>query len=358
MMVDGKDIRKWTSIIIIVALGVLTFILLRPVIMSILAGLILAYIFFPLYNKIKGKVKNDSLAASLVSGIILLIIMVPLWFVIPVMVDQVFAIFQSSQQLDIQSFIRNLFPGASDGFIVQATLTINSVISKMSAGLLNSMVDIFLNTMTILLHLFIVGFVFFYTLRDANKLKELARSVSPLDKPKEKVLTKQFTDITNSLIYGQVIIGVVQGILAGIGLFIFGVPNALVLALVATLASVIPIIGPGLVWVPITIYLFIIGSPGAAIGYLIYNFVVVFAFADNILRYQIVSKRARVPPVLVLVGMIGGLFIFGVLGLIIGPLILAYFITFLQSYKEETKFTLLEKDKKPLRPFRKLVKSK
>jgi len=357
-MVDGRDTRKWASIILIIVFGILSFILLRPVLLSIFAGLILAYAFFPLYNKIKTKVKNESLAASIISTLVLLIIIVPLWFVIPLIIDQVFDIFRASQELNIHSSVRNLFPGSSDAFVVQATVTLNSVISKMSSALLNSMVDIFLNAMTILLHLFIVGFVFFYSLRDAEKLKKLAKDISPLDKSKERVLSKKFKDITSSLIYGQVVVGIAQGALVGIGLFIFGVPNALILTLLATVLSIIPIIGPGLVWMPITLYLFFIGSPGTAVGYLIYNLIFVFALADNILRYHIISRRARLSPVIVLVGMIGGLFIFGLLGLILGPLILAYFITFLQSYKEESTYNLLEKEKKPLRPFGNIIKSR
>ena len=176
-------------------------------------------------------------------------------------------------------------------------------------------------------------FVFFFTIRDTEKLQGFVKSLSPLSVVKEQQLIKHFKDITNSIVYGQIIIGIAQGILAGLGLLLFGVPNALILTLLATVLAIIPIVGPTLVWVPVTIYLLIKGSAVVAVAFFIYNAVIVNGI-DNILRPYIVSKNTDISPVVILVGMIGGLFIFGILGLIIGPLILAYFLVFLQAYQE------------------------
>ena len=122
------------------------------------------------------------------------------------------------------------------------------------------------------------------------------------------------------------------------------IPHALLFAAMAIMLSIIPLIGPFIIWVPALIYLFIQGNTLSAVIFLIYNIVIV-SNIDNILRIYILSKRTNLSTVIVLIGMIGGLFIFGILGLIIGPLLLAYFITFLHAYKDNTLSSLFNKEK-------------
>jgi predicted PurR-regulated permease PerM len=176
-------------------------------------------------------------------------------------------------------------------------------------------------------------------LKEEETLREFVSGLSPLNKTHEKTLIKQFSDITKTLIYGQFVIGLVQGIFAGIGFFVFKVPNALVLTVAAIVFSLIPVIGPSPVYIPVAIIMLLSGNPVIAIIFLIYNILVV-STVDNILRINLISRKTKMSQVIVLIGMIGGLFIFGVLGLILGPLILAYFITFLEAYKNRTLASL------------------
>ena len=149
----------------------------------------------------------------------------------------------------------------------------------------------------------------------------------------EKKLFKSSRNITLSVIYGQVFIGLIQGVITGIGFFIFNVNNALFLTLLASLAGIFPVIGTTIIWLPVAIYLFIGDNTLASIGVAVFG---VFASSiDNILRPMIVSRRARMHPLILLVGMIGGLFFFGILGFILGPLILAYIFIILETYRTE-----------------------
>jgi predicted PurR-regulated permease PerM len=124
---------------------------------------------------------------------------------------------------------------------------------------------------------------------------------------------------------------------------VFKVPNALILTVVATISSVIPLIGPGLVYVPATIYLGVTGEPFLAIIYLLYNLLIV-STVDNLIRAHLISRKTKASQAVILVGMISGLFVFGLLGLIIGPLVLIYFITFLKAYKDKTLSSLFSAD--------------
>ncbi|HLC31711.1 MAG TPA: AI-2E family transporter [Candidatus Nanoarchaeia archaeon] len=334
-----KEIRRLVVILLIVTLGVLVFLIIRPVLVAILGGLLLGYVFFPLYKKTLEKVREPNTAAALISVMILVAIVVPLWYLIPLIAEQVFEIFKLSQTLDIGGIIRNLFPSASDQIIAQLIVTATSIIGTVTSSLLSALTGVFIELPSLALHLFIVAFVFFFTLRDSEKLSEMISAISPFNKTQEKEMVKQFKGITDSLIYGQVIVGLVQGILAGLGFLIFGVSNALVLSVLAIFFSIIPFIGPAVVWAPVTIYFFASGNVGIGIAYLLYNLLLVSTI-DNVLRSYIVSRKSDISQAVIMVGMIGGLFVFGFLGLILGPLILAYFVTFLKAYKDKTLSSL------------------
>jgi predicted PurR-regulated permease PerM len=183
------------------------------------------------------------------------------------------------------------------------------------------------------LHLLVASFAFFFALRDHEEIVEYVRSLLPFSKDVEKKLFDYTKGITNSVIYGQIVIGLIQGVISGLGFFIFGVPNALLLTLLATLAGVLPIIGTGIVVVPVVAYLFLAGNTVPAIGVSIFG--IISSTIDNILRPIIVSRRTQIHSAIILIGMISGLFLFGVLGLILGPLILAYLIIILEIYRKK-----------------------
>ena len=188
---------------------------------------------------------------------------------------------------------------------------------------------------SLLLNLAVVLFVFFFALRDQENLKEFISGISPFRKDKEAILVTRFKDITSSIIYGYIIVGILQGLALGLGLLIFGVPRALILTILGIFASMLPMVGPWFVWVPVAIGLFLTGKIGFAIAFSIYCLFFVSTI-DNILRPYIVSRKTGVSSVVVLVGMIGGLFVFNILGLILGPLILSYLLLFLKAYKDGT----------------------
>lgn len=334
-----KDVKRLSTIVLIIILLGLIFLLLRPVLMSVIGGLILAYALMPLFRFVNKYITNKNVASFLVMVLIVIVLIIPLWFIIPVVSQQVFDFFTFSQTFHIEQFVRGVFPSASDQFVVQISLTFNTLITKGSAGILNYLVDLLLNLPTIGMHAFIIVFIAFFSMRDSQKLLEFAKGLSPISESKEKILVKHFKDMTDSVIYGQVIVGLIQGLLAGIGLFVFGVDNAIVLTLVAMLASIIPFLGPFIIWVPVAIYLFASGEVGTAMLYGAYNLFIV-SVADNLLRSYIVSKKTNIPAAVVLIGMIGGLFVFGILGLIIGPLLLAYLLTLLESLKDKSIYSL------------------
>jgi len=279
-------------------------------------------------------VKNENLSALIVCLFLLLIIVVPLWFLTPILIKQTFEIYKYIQREDILSYFKTAFPSffSSPELSQNMIIATRSFTSKIASSILNNLTEILLNFPTILLHLVLILFVFFFGLRDGRKLVSYMQSISPLSRESEKKIFKQFKDITHSVIFGQFVVGIIQGVVTGIALFIFKVPNALLLTLLATFVGILPIIGPWLVWVPVDIYLFVEGRTAAAFGLLIYGLIVI-SWIDTLVRPLIVGKMAKINSAVVLVSMVGGLFVFGIFGLILGPLVISYLILILEFYR-------------------------
>lgn len=342
MPIDPKSVNRVSAIVLILLLIALAFILIRPILLSIVAGLILAFIVNPLYLKINSLIKRPTLSALISSILIVVIIFIPLWFLVPLVIRQVFDMFAFLQSSDVSTLVSVLFPAAPEEFTRQITGVISNFVSEISIGILNWLGNFLLNLPDLLLQGAVLIFVFFFALKDQDKLKKYVSELSPLNKEQEKILIKEFKGITSSIVYGYVIIGIIQGIAAGIGLFVFGIPRALLLTIIAIFASMFPLFGPWVVWLPAVIYLFVQGNVAAGIAFTIYGVLAVSSL-DNILRPYIVSRKSSISPVVALVGMIGGLFVFGLLGLILGPLILAYLIIFLTAYKNKQLSSMFSK---------------
>lgn len=334
-----KSIKNISIGILLILLAVVVFLIVKPILLSAIGGLILAYMVHPVYKKVKSRINNPTLAASIVSFFVLVIIIIPLWFLIPLIMQQVFNIISASQSINFYSAISTLFPSAPTEFLSQISLSITEFIGKTSSTVLTSLTGSLLDLPTIALNFVIFAFVFFFTTRDYVKLKEFASGISPFNKNKEGLLVRQFKDITDSVVYGQIIVGIVQGLLAGLGFIIFGVHNALALTIMAIFFSMIPFIGPAIVWVPVNFYLISSASPTIALIYLLYNLLIV-STVDNLMKSYIIASKSDLSPAIVTIGIVGGIFLFGMLGILLGPLFLAYLITFVRAYKEKKLYSL------------------
>lgn len=346
---DDIYIRKILTTLILFVLIVLSFFLIKPILLSVITALILAFIFYPVYNWIYKKTKLENFSAVLVCTFLALLIILPIWFLTPIFIDQSLKIYTASQKMDFVTPLKNIFPSffASDEFSAEVGSILYSFTTKITNAAVNSLSNIILNFPTLSLHFLVVFFTFFFVLRDQKKLVDYIQSLLPFPKEIEKKLFDSSKAITSSVIYGQVIVGIIQGLLVGIGFFIFGVPNALFLTLLACLAGIFPIIGTTIVWLPVVIYLFIAGGGSyAAVGVTVFG--VISSVIDNFLRPMIVSRRTRMHSSLILIGMIGGLFLLGIIGLILGPLILAYLIIILEIYrtKQSPEFFIQHQSKK------------
>jgi predicted PurR-regulated permease PerM len=344
MIKEGEnDFKKIFIGLILIGLIVLLFLILKPILLSILLGIIFAFIFFPIYSWIRKKTKSKNLSAFLICALLVSIIVVPIILLFPYLIEQLVNSYTSFKQIDIITPIKLLFPNilTNDFLLVIIEDTIESTTSNFINSFLNSLtID---NIMSFAFQILVFFFTLFFTLRDNEELNSYIKSLLPFSKEIQNKLYKSSKEITASILYGQVIIGLIQGASLGIGLFIFSVPNAILLTIVAILAGILPIIGTALVWVPVLIYLLVAGNVGAAFGILIFG--LFSSSIDNILRPLFLSKKATLSPSLAMIGVIGGWMFFGVLGIILGPLIIAYFLIIVESYRNKNLPGFIIQDK-------------
>lgn len=333
--IDEEYFDKVMTAIILIVLIVFSFFILKPILISVAFGLLLAFVFSPVYEWLYKKIKSKNLTALIMLILLLLIIFIPIWFLTPLLIDQSFKIFQELLQIDFVTPLKSLFPNffASEQFTTQVSSVISTFILKTSNSVTNAFTNIILDLPTIFLHMLVVLFTFFYTLRDGDKVVEYIKSLLPFPKEIEEKLFKYSSEITKSVIYGTILIGILQGAIAGLGFFIFGVHNALFLTLLTIVAAILPAIGTVLIWGPVMIFMLIAGNNLAAWG--IFAFGMVSSWIDNILRPIFISKMTKIHSGIVLISMIGGAFIFGILGFIIGPLIVAYLLVILELYRKK-----------------------
>jgi predicted PurR-regulated permease PerM len=327
--------KKGLTIVIVLGLAVLAFLMLKPILLAIIFGIILAFIFTPLYKLVVKLLKAPRISAILVCILLIWLILIPLWFLLPIIIDQSIKLYMASQQLDFTTPMKKIFPAifASNDLAAQIGPMLHSFVTNATNTIMNAFANLLLQFPTIMLQTAVVFFTLFFVLKEREKIVSYLQSLLPFSAEIQKKMFKLSKDITSSVLIGQIVLGMMQGAILGAGLFIFKVPNALLLTLFAVIAGVLPILGPALIWVPTAIFLFMADNTFSGVGIVIFG--LISSFSDSLVRPFFVSRKAELNPAVVLIGMIGGFMMFGVLGFIIGPLILAYLLIVLDVYRKK-----------------------
>jgi len=206
---DEPYFRKIVITSLIIILLVLSFFLLRPILLSIILGFILVFIFSPVNNWLNKFIKSKTLCVSISTILLFLIIFLPLWFLTPLVIDEAVKFYLSFQKLDLINNLSNIFPS-------EIASTIQSFMAQATNSFVNSLAELFFNFPTFLLQFVVVIFTFFFTLRDKEKLVSYVKGMLPFTSDVEKKLLDSTKGITASVLYGQIIIGAIQGLIAGL----------------------------------------------------------------------------------------------------------------------------------------------
>lgn len=335
-MIDKEHFKDILTYILIIALLVLAVIILKPIAAAIIYGLLLAYILFPIHRIVLKKIKNEYIASFIVCIGLFVVVGGVIAIIISTLFDQLLDFYFTLKGAELSTTLLNIFEKLPFPPEVTSSLAdnIRTSFSNLLLNFLGKFNEFLLKIPILALNFLVFLFVLFFTLKDGEKAINYLKSVSPIKKETEEKFLKKFKDVTNSVLLGQVLVGIVQGLTAGVGFFIFKVDNALLLTILSIICSVIPMVGPWLVWVPVNVILFSSTKPEIAIGFLIYNMFLT-SLIDNVLRPFVVSRKTEINSAIIIVGMVGGFLVFGILGLIIGPLVLAYVLLMMEIYKKK-----------------------
>jgi len=294
-------------------IAVLTFLIVKSFISSFLTSIVLAYLLFPLYNKLNKYIKNKSISAAIMLILLILIIIIPTFFFINALVKESLLIYNyvKSGELNLDSSIYN-------------------ALNKIFQYFLNEFSLIVINIPKFLVNVFITLFLFYYFLKDGDKLVEQIKSLIPMDNDHKLKVVNEFKNVTHSIVYGLILTAVIIGIISGIGFYFFKVSSPLFWAIIVIILTVLPGVGTFLVWAPIGILKIIQNDLFNGIGILIFGLIFISGL-ETILKPRLIGNKSNIHPALVVIGVFGGIKLLGFVGLFFGPLILVTFITFLKS---------------------------
>jgi len=329
-MVSSVSVKRSLIIAGIIGIFILTFLVIKDILISISVGLLFAYIFIPVYRKIFKITKRKNISVLIIMLALILVILVPIIYLTPVLVNQTFQTYVSIQNIDLAQVLQGFM---SKDTAAKVAINIDNLIGKTFSSFLNQFTDLLVNLPSIILQFAVFLFTFYFALRDSEELKAYLSTLSPFSESTEKKFMSEFRGITNAIVFGQVLIGIIQGLALGVGLFFLGVPGALTLTVLACIVSIIPILGSWLIWLPVAFLLLVSGQTFAGIFLLLYGALFVSTI-DNLMRPYLLSRKSNLPVSLSLIGTIGGLYLFGIMGLIFGPLIFAYALIIIEFYRK------------------------
>lgn len=329
--------EKYFLFVLLLITIVLTLLILSPFLTMFILAAAFAVVLSPIYRWIKRHlVGNIAWLASILTVILfLLFLCVPLFFI----GKEIF-----SQTQDMYHSI--VSSGDSNHFIESANLSINrwlpddfdidlnSKISQIISSFSNNLAQFFTSTINSILMFVLMVFTLFYLLKDGQKWERSLVKILPLSDEKIDYIISDLKKSINRIFKGSFIIAIAQGILAWAGFMVFGVPNAVIWAVVAGIASFVPTVGTSIVAVPAILFLFFTGMELQALGLLIWS-VLLIGTIDNILNPYIISKDTSIPSLLILLSILGAITWIGPLGILIGPLVLSLLYSLVSIYKKE-----------------------
>lgn len=320
----------------LVAVGLLAFVVLREYAYYIVGGGLLVFAFFPVHRRIRARVHNRTAAAALSFLVVVIVILGPL-FALGYYVYQDAGAFANTYDPDRlnETVADFLTPHAVGNATAQKPSAFAVWLGDKLQGFAQQVVAaVVAGLPRLAVGLVITGFVLFYGFEDGEAFYRRLRLAIPLPDNVEDQLFIEIRRVTSVVFVGTILIAVVGGVFGGLTFLVMGVPNAMFWGFLMIILGILPFVGAPLIWLPAAGWLYANGHPGKALGLMLLNGLFIVGYLDHILRPQLIGRVARIHPIVVLIGVLGGVESFGVLGFVIGPLVLALFIAVVRNYTE------------------------
>lgn len=337
---DIEDYKRYSSLGIFLVITILSFFIIKPFLVSIITAGVLAFIFHPLFLKLKRKVKKDSLSALIICLLIILAIIIPSIFFIKTLATQAIGAYASSAEYLSQTNLNSdLINNINNNFGININL--NGIILSAAGFFADTSKEFLADLPNKLINFFLMVILLYYFLKSSETFNITIEKIIPFKKEIKQKILSETKEVTRAVIYGTLITAMIQGTIGAIGFWIFGISSPIFWGLLMALFALIPVIGTGIIWFPAALILIAEGLVknqglliGKGIGLIIYG-VLLIGLIDNFIKPKLIESKVKLHPAIILLGIIGGIPFFGIIGIFLGPLILAIFITLIKIYGEE-----------------------
>lgn len=333
---DKKHLQTLFFFGLLIATAVLIFFVLRPFLYALILAATLAVIFHSLYEKILNFLKNrSSLAALFTIFIVVMVVLIPLTFFGIKVFNESLNLYTQITGPGGDTFLENKFfeniQKIIGTHIPSFSFDLSQYAERLISWVLGNLGQVFSSVTQVLIGFFVSILAFYFFLKDGKKIREMLFAYSPLSDVYDKKIFDTLTATISSVMKGTIVISILQGIIAGIGFLIFGVPSPALWGLFTIVAALIPLVGTMLVIIPATLYLLFQGNFIFAIGMFAWGALFV-GMIDNVLRPKIIGKHIKIHPFIIFISVIGGLQFFGPIGFLLGPIVISLFFVLLDIY--------------------------
>jgi len=327
--------------------------LLWPFVSIVILSLLLGHLFWPVYVVLKRWMSN-SFASLITCLLIVLLVFVPLIFLVVALSKEAVSYTQYLKEINLAAQITDFIQNSTLlarlqtrlsglGFAVQAediSSNLSNYASQIGLFLYDMARSWAANIMIFLAAFALMVVIIFFLLLDGGRLLKFILRLSPLPDRQNHQLIVKFQEISAAILLGNGICGLLQGGLGGLLFVYFGFTSPVMWGMVMAMAAFLPIVGIGLVLLPASLIVWLNGHLGQAI-FIVLFYLTLSMSVDYLLKPQLVGRKVNMHPILVFLGILGGIKLFGVLGIIYGPLIITGFLTmadiYLKNYAPERR---------------------
>jgi predicted PurR-regulated permease PerM len=333
---------RWLALLALaVAALYVCWLMLLPFVNVLAWASVLAVLFYPIHQRLVALTNRPSLSALLSTMIVIAVIVVPLTLLTLVVAKEVGEVAKNAQ-----GFFRSLLDPSSpvigrvmawlglrvdashldlQAYLLERMENISGAIAGRTLGLLGGVVGA-------IFQMFFTVFTMYYLFRDGNRIFNGMLEVVPLNAAETRQIFDRTREVIHASVYGVIVIAMIQGTLGGLAFAALGLPSAVVWGVAMFFLSMIPMVGSSVIWVPTAIYLAMSGHWGKALALALWGALVI-GTVDNFLRPKLVGERAGLHELLIFFSVLGGLQIWGPLGLVLGPVMIAVTLALFDIFK-------------------------
>ena len=337
---EQNQMRESKALLVLVSLATLAFgWVLLPFLGAIFWAVVIAIVFYPLYERLRVALNDrPNLASLAIVVIVFLIVVVPLLLIAVAIVQEATAVVTSiqSDETALQSLLQQVFsvlPGWLKSMLAGAGLTDLAAVQASIAAAVSGWIGVIVpqvftigqSTVSFFISLFAMLYLTFFLFRDGNTLIGYLKRATPFRPALQDALLARFTLVVRATVKGDILVAMLQGGLGGLGFWFLGIHATILWTVLMCFLALLPVFGAALVWLPFAIYFLTTGAVWQGIGLLVYGMLVI-GLVDNFVRPFLIGQATKMPEFIVLLSTLGGVATFGLQGFITGPVVAAMFI--------------------------------